>query len=219
MNNTTYQNYSHDEAIYLVESALTTAGISYTIAYQQFSPRKMVANFRFDDYIIEGLGGLIPQISVINSTDKSTALTLVGGVHRVVCSNGLVVGEIFDKERIIHRVGDTFDRKITSLPQRIVALIDNIIARSEELQELTAHTLTEEQMIEVTASITMSRKAKKAAIEDIVFQVSRRADDYDNNVWSLFNIINENLRKYSTRNAYTKHNATLLENIQTLAAA
>lgn len=218
-NAVTYQSYSHDEALFLVESALTTAGVSYTISYQQISPRKMVANFRFDDYVTPELGGLMPQISVINSTDKSTALTLVGGVHRVVCSNGLVVGSIFDKERIIHRVGPTFERKIASLPARIVALIESIIKASEELSELTTHKLTEDQMIDAVGSLPINRKAKQAAIEDIVFQSSRRFEDYDNNMWTLFNIANENLRKYSRPNAYTKHNAKLLENLQLLVAA
>ena len=70
----TYRHYSHEDAIKLVEDALYSAGVNYSLKFQQLSTNKMVANFQFDDYLIEGLGGLIPQISVVNSTDKSTCL-------------------------------------------------------------------------------------------------------------------------------------------------
>ena len=132
----TYRHYSHEDAIKLVEDALYSAGVNYSLKFQQLSTNKMVANFQFDDYLIEGLGGLIPQISVVNSTDKSTALKLIGGVFRLVCSNGLVAGDVFDSERIIHRVGETFERKIQTLPTRICLLYTSPSPRDATLSRM-----------------------------------------------------------------------------------
>lgn len=215
----TYRQYDNSTAIDLVTSALKTAGVNYTMEYRQCTPRKVVVNFRFTDYVIPELGGLMPQISLVNSTDKSSAFKLIGGVFRLICSNGLVAGELFDNVRIIHRVGPTFERKITELPDRIVALIDQIIGAATEFQTMAATKLTEEQMIDVTASLTMSRKAKKAALEFITMPERRREADQSNSLWSLFNITNECLRKHSSKNAYEKHNKELLTNIELLLAA
>jgi hypothetical protein len=179
----------------------------------------MVANFQFDDYLIEGLGGLVPQISVVNSTDKSTALRLMGGVFRLVCSNGLVAGDVFDSERIIHRVGETFERKIQTLPTRIVALIDDIIAAAEEFKELQEQTLTEETMISVVGNLPVNKKTKRASIDKIVFEEHRRTQDQGNNVWTLYNIVNECLRNHTPIKSYTTKNEGLLEHITALVAA
>lgn len=219
MTNNTYQQLDHNQAIAKVETALKQAGVNYTTHYQTLSVNKLAVHFRFADYSLHGMGGLTPQITVINSTDKTRAFKLIGGVFRLICSNGLVAGEVFDQERIIHRVGKTFDHKWNSLPQRIVAMIDNIVLACQEFEELQNHTLTEEQMVTITANIRMGKKAKQKAIEDIVFQDQRREADSQNNVWTLYNIINENLRKHSiTTAAYARNNNQLLENIQLLAA-
>lgn len=217
--NNTYRQYDNNEAIDLVASALRTAGVNYTMEYRQYTPRKIVVNFRFTDYVIPELGGLMPQISLVNSTDKSSAFKLIGGVFRLICSNGLVAGDLFENIRIIHRVGPTFERKIEELPARIVALIDQIIGAATEFKTMADTTLTEDQMIDVAASITMSRKAKKAALELITMPEKRREADQGNSLWSLFNITNECLRKHSSKNAYLKHNKELLTNIELLLAA
>ena len=214
----TYRHLDHDDAIFRVEAALINAGINYLTQYQTMSDKKLAVNFIFTDYLLEGLGGLRPQITVVNSTDKSSAFKMIGGVFRLVCSNGLVAGDVFDSERIVHRVGDTFERKWNSLPERIVTLIEGIILACQDLEELTEQELTQEQMLQITGNITMSPKAKRKAIEDIVFEHNRRAEDQGNNVWTLFNIINENLRQYSKPSAYQKNNEQLLENIQLLAS-
>lgn len=214
----TYKIVEHYQATDLVELAIIDAGLNFTKHYQHNSKRQMVVNFRFTDYEFDSVDGLLPQITVINSTDKSRALHIMGGVFRLVCANGLIAGEIFDREKIIHIDGPTFERKYASLPQRIVALIENTIVAAQEFQDLANDTLTEDQMIEIAANITMSKVAKSETIKAIVFEDQRREADQGNNVWTLFNLINESMRKHSTASAYTANNMNLLQNIQLLAA-
>lgn len=214
----TYRLLENSTATDLVETAVQTAGLAYTKHYQRNTAKQVVVHFRFTDYQFESVDGLMPQITVVNSTDKSSAFRIMGGVFRLVCTNGLVAGEIFDQERIIHRQGPTFERKYKSLPERIVALIEDTIVAAQAFEELQSQTLDEDTMVQIAANLTMSRKAKKATIENILLPETRRAADQGNNVWTLFNLVNENLRKYSSASAYTKHNEKLLENITLLAA-
>jgi hypothetical protein len=202
----------------MMDKALAKTGLNYEMKFRQNGEKQLVVDYVFTDYEHIGLGGLRPQISVINSTDGSRAFNLIGGVFRLVCSNGLVAGDIFDSERIVHRVGPTFDRKIESLPLRIVALVEDTVEAMKELNELTCQELSENKMIEIVGNLTMSKKAKTETIKDVVFEDQRREDDQGNNVWTLYNIVNENLRKHSKAKAYQKHNEKLLENIQLLAA-
>jgi len=214
----TYRKLEHAHAESLVETAIINTGLAYTKHFQIRTENKLVVHFRFTDYMFESVDGLLPQITVINSTDKSSAFKIVGGVFRLVCTNGLVAGQIFDQERIIHRQGPTFERKYDSLPDRIVALIEDTVVAAQEFQELAEQQLTEERMIQVAGNITMSKAAKTKTIAAILLPETRREADRGNNVWTLFNLINENLRKYSSTTAYTEHNDKLLENIQLLAA-
>jgi hypothetical protein len=210
-----YRLLENQAATDLVETAVQAAGLAYTKHYQRNTAKQVVVHFRFTDYEFESVDGLLPQITVINSVDKSSALKIVGGVFRLVCTNGLVAGTIFDSERIIHRQGPTFERKYNSLPERIVALIEDTVVAAQAFEELASQELTADQMVAITGNLTMSRKAKAKTIESIE---TRRIADQGDNVWSLFNLVNENLRKYSSAAAYTKHNEKLLENIQLLAA-
>jgi len=214
----TYRLLENQAATDLVETAIQTAGLTYTKHYQRNTAKQVVVHFRFTDYQFESVDGMLPQITVINSVDKSSAFKIVGGVFRLVCTNGLVAGTIFDSERIIHRQGPTFERKYNSLPERIVALIEDTVVAAQAFEELATQELTADQMVAITGNLTMSRKAKAKTIENILLPETRRTADQGDNVWSLFNLVNENLRKYSSTAAYTKHNEKLLENIQLLAA-
>ena len=98
-------------------------------------------------------------------------------------------------------------------------MIDDIIAAAEEFKELQEQTLTEETMISVVGNLPVNKKTKRASIDKIVFEERRRIQDQGNNVWTLYNIVNESLRNHTPIKSYTTKNEGLLEHITALVAA
>lgn len=64
--------------------------------------QKHIVCFDAPDNFPVTLDGLIPKLYLLNSHNAKTSLQIFFGVYRMVCSNGLVVGTDFFRERIIH---------------------------------------------------------------------------------------------------------------------
>lgn len=57
------------------------------------------------------LGGLIPELVLVNSHDGLSSYRLMAGIYRLVCSNGLIAGETFKEVRVRHQ-GNVVDNVI-----------------------------------------------------------------------------------------------------------
>jgi len=75
------------------------------------------------DLTLKGVNDSRPEIVIINSADGSTSLRFLLGIFRMVCANGMVVGDTFDGYRVRHtgnvkpRVIEALDGVIESFPR------------------------------------------------------------------------------------------------------
>lgn len=131
--------------------------------------------------------GATPRIVFINSHDGSSAAMAVAGMFRFVCSNGLVVGSTFEKVRQRH-AGDA-----------AVELIDRMRALAKNSDKLFSQ-IEGWQKIDLSSSkrLAFARMAGQLRWGDAeMFQPEeilnvRRAEDDKGDLWSTFNIIQEN---------------------------
>jgi hypothetical protein len=71
------------------------------------------------------VGGLFPELVLVNSHDGLSSYRLMAGLYRLVCSNGLVAGDTFKEVRVRHQ-GD---------------VVNNVIEGSYEVMKETTHLL------------------------------------------------------------------------------
>lgn len=141
------------------------------------------------------LGDRRLQMTLYNSHDCGSSYILSGGVYRLVCSNGMVVGSNQAEYRHRH-IGFNADHFIESA--KFVANKMNKIATNLtkwESIELTPN----EQGIFASAAHEVMFQGKNPTIQPNQLLIARRAADKGDDLWTTFNRIQENVIKGGLR--------------------
>lgn len=170
-------------------------------SYQEKRVRK-VENRPFCKHIVRlrkpgqlVVGDVVPEIVLVNSHDRSSALQFMLGFFRVVCANGLITGNVFnDLGRILHNHKNPMEA--------VLDRIDNVFKVSEEKlpvieQMRQRHMVTDETMdfLQKAALITPERGYEN--IRELNF--INRQDDDGQTLWKTFNRVQENMIKGEAR--------------------
>ena len=141
---------------------------------------------RLQDPVI--LGGIHREVLLINSYDGSSAFRLASGFFRLVCSNGLVTGNIETMRRILHK-GDAVEQA------RVEAL--NLIERSkrsaETIEKMQSIKLDDEAAVAFARRAVDIRWAGNVPLDPNKLLMPRRIEDAGSDLWSVFNRVQENL--------------------------
>jgi hypothetical protein len=138
------------------------------------------------------LGGLIPELVLVNSHDGLSSYRLMAGVYRLVCTNGLVAGETFKEVRVRHQgnvvhnvIEGTYE--VMNETQRMIedaSTMGSIILKPEEKKifaEAVHQLRFDGQAIEETG------------IKPEQFLRARRYQESDkNDLFTVFNVAQEN---------------------------
>jgi len=139
------------------------------------------------------------SVECLNSNDGSGALVLMGGYGRVVCSNGLIIGDI-EGARFVHR-GSMIYEKLENQYEKIVAHLDKLKSNVIKLQSTE---LTNEQFNVGVLNVV------KAIFEKDTKKYTKTIDNVPNNVMARLKYIHRNEDK--GLDAFTRLNV-LQENI------
>jgi len=137
------------------------------------------------------VGDSLPEIVVINSHDGSTGLQLWSGIFRMVCSNGLVVAsETYGKISLPHR-GDLQGKVI----EASYKVIDNANRALVGVQEWSKIGMTRADQLDFAAAALVTRydSLKDAPVQPHEILKVNRAEDQGSDLWSTFNVVQENL--------------------------
>ncbi len=158
---------------------------------------KHMIRFRHVDAMAKAVGDVFPEVILINSHDGSTSYKLSSGLHRLVCSNGLVVaaGEL-DEIRVTHTgkniIDDVISGSFQVLQQSQLGV--EVANRWSQLQ------LTDGEQTALAIGAHHARFADAAGVIDTPIEPAqllraRRGEDRGNDLWNTFNRIQENVVK------------------------
>jgi hypothetical protein len=140
------------------------------------------------------------RIEVTNSYDGSTALNIMGGIGRLVCSNGLVVGKDFETFRFIHK-GNKIYEKLDNAYEKIVAKLEQLKGKIDALNDVT---LDEVQTVNSVRNIYKKliesdgekKKVELVSIPEdtlkLTLQTHRDADK-GKDAYTVLNVVQENI--------------------------
>jgi hypothetical protein len=167
---------------------------------------------RFSHPTLPLVSGVRPQVVVLNSSDGSSALKMFAGLLRMACMNGIITGESFASMSLHHRGANIADQIVAhaaTLKSRIPEVIDVIEQwRSTELDFGTqvefaaaAAELRFPNAKIVTGAGEMPSRLNCPAAEGLPDRVvnaqsllgCHRWSDNENNLWHVFNRVQENL--------------------------
>lgn len=155
----------------------------------------LIHRSQVDQQIVEGF----PQINITNSHNLSRRFSLTLGYFRLICSNGLIAptGMVTGIQPTLHRQG-----KLGSTESILCSLdnafsqYDNVITKTQEMKERIL-SKEEQRMLARFAYYSRFRyrmaQPKKVQPDNIL--APRRVEDEKNDLWTTFNVIQENLMR------------------------
>ncbi|EBA8673666.1 DUF945 domain-containing protein [Salmonella enterica subsp. enterica serovar Miami] len=136
-------------------------------------------------------GQQVPEIIILNSHGGESSFQLLPGMWRQVCANGLVCGQSFGEIRVPHR-GDIAEKVIEGAYE-VLSVFDRVEEKREAMQSLllpppAQHTLAK-------AALTYRFGEEHQPVTTAQVLTPRRREDYGQDLWTVWNTLQENLLK------------------------
>lgn len=214
---TTSDRYTHIPTSVVIED-LMELGWNVTMA-KQVKARKNVGyqkhliTFTNPNIMIKGEGGddVQPTILLTNSHDGKNAFNFRVGLIRFVCENGLVISDADFNNVQIRHFGYSFEElqiKINDVISKLPNLVDKInIFKSTELND--------EQVNEFAlkaAQLRFNDEVSETYIDIDGLLISERKEDEGNNLWAVFNRVEEKLMNGNFTYGAKKRKARSIKN-------
>lgn len=155
-----------------------------------------LVRFRNSD-VIPQRGDLIPEIVLTNSHDGSSAFQISAGLYRLVCSNGLTVGN--DQMTVRQRHSGHIDDII----EGVFSVIDEMPTVLETAKTWQDIRLTEAQRIAFARAALPLRwgvgENEHYPVNPSHLLTPRRAADTGTDLWTTFNVVQERIIKGGVR--------------------
>jgi len=181
---------------------------SYTRNAEKYGYTKHLVRFRphkSEAIADRSIGGVHPEIVLTNSHDRGSSFCIELGLFRLVCSNGMVVSSgVFDAFRVRH-VGTS----IAEVLKAVHSIVGQFPQIEDAVRRMQAVQLTDYQR-ESMASVAMGLRweAGKAPFEASRLLSTRRSADSGLDLWSTYNVIQENLTQGQRANRYMHSRGT-----------
>lgn len=157
--------------------------------------QKHLVVFRNPDVVINGADNdtVFPQILLTNSHDGKNAFTFTAGLFRMVCENGLVISTTQFEDVKMRHMGYTFEE----LQDQIRAMVERLPLTVESMNKMKEIEIGEKAALDF-AKRALETRFKKDEIKRIQVDYKEllipvRDEDKGNDVWSVFNVIQEKI--------------------------
>jgi hypothetical protein len=193
----TSQYYSHIPTFKIIEDMeLLGWGVSdvkEVKARRNVGFQKHLIIFRNNEIVIDGVDGdtVFPQILLTNSSDGKNAFTFRAGLFRLVCENGLVISTQDFADLKIRHMGYNFEE----LQKTITLIVEKLPLTVESMNLFKQTQLEEEQILQFAKDALTVRfgeeEVKRITVDFDKFIKPTRKEDEGNDLWSVFNRIQE----------------------------
>ena len=160
---------------------------------------KHLIRFRHREHMNTQVGDWLPEVVLVNSHDGSSSYQIMAGVYKLVCSNGLVVGNSFVEARVRHT---------KNAPDEIVdasfRVIESLPGIADGIESMRAITLESDEREAFAAAALTLRYPDEAPIRPTQLLSTRRNADTSSDLWTTFNVLQENLLQGGQRRAESR---------------
>ena len=134
----------------------------------------------------------IPEIVLINSHDGTSSYKLMLGIFRLVCSNGLVVGDTLSQIRAIHAGGRDIVGEVIDASYRLIGESPRVLGTIEQWRGVQLDAPA--QLAYAKAAVELNPSSLELKPESLL--IARRWEDrQDNSLYCTFNRVQENFVK------------------------
>lgn len=136
-------------------------------------------------------GKQVPEIILLNSHDGSSSYQMLPGLFRFVCQNGLVCGETFGEVRVPHK-GNVVEKVIEGAYE-VLGIFDGVEEKRDAMQSLLLPPPAQQAFAKAALTYRFGEEHQPVTASQIL--TPRRWQDEKNDLWTVFNRLQENLSK------------------------
>ena len=136
-------------------------------------------------------GKEVPEIVLLNSHDGSSSYKMIPGIFRQVCTNGLVCWKSFGEINVPHK-GDIVSQVIEGAYE-VLGVFDKVTDNMEQMKSIQLNS-PERQLLGQMALDYKYGEGKAPVTAEKIIQ-PRAWYDRETDLWTSFNIVQENLVK------------------------
>lgn len=193
---------------YTVMQGLFDLGFGVTHAMESNTRNKDRSGFgrhmlRLRRHNEQEINGNYPELVLVNAHDGSTSYQLRAGVYRLVCSNGMVVGNDLFCQKVRHQ-GDVVQR-VAEAGGDIIEVFPTVIEKAEEWSKIQLSPMQQIVFANSAKSLKWDPTGDIEVESHDLIRPTRIADNR-RDLWSTFNVIQEKIIKggVTTRNKITR---------------
>lgn len=141
---------------------------------------------------LKQVGDSIVECILTNGHDGTTQLSVSAGLHRLVCSNGLML-PISQIEEIKFRHKGITDGMISEVTNHFIEIIPSI---HDGMKEMQTKILTLDEKVDFAEKAINLRWKDNKNVKNITtgqVLIPRREDDMGDDMWKVFNVVQEKL--------------------------
>lgn len=149
---------------------------------------KHLLRLRHPDASVMRLDAEVPEIILINSHDGSSAFHIMSGIFRLICSNGLIAGDIQHSIRVRHsgRIAD-------DVIEGSFRVVEELGMVRDRIQTYKSITLARPEQAALAQAAHKIRWPESSPVEPEQLLQVRRSEDGVRDLWTTFNLIQENI--------------------------
>ncbi|EJF0075479.1 DUF945 domain-containing protein [Salmonella enterica] len=136
-------------------------------------------------------GMQVPEIILLNSHDGSSSYQMLPGYFRSICTNSLVCGQSFGEIRVPHR-GDISDKVIEGAYE-VLSVFDRVEEKREAMQSLQLPPPAQQALAKAALTYRFGEEHQPVTTAQVL--TPRRREDYGQDLWTVWNTLQENLLK------------------------
>jgi hypothetical protein len=135
---------------------------------------------------------MFPEIVLVNSHDGTTSYQLRAGIYRIVCSNGMIVGDNVFCRRVKHQ-GDVVE-KVVEAANDLIEIVPISVEKATEWKTIILKPEHKIAYAESAMSIKWeANENNKFPVDAQQLLSPRRLGDTNNDLWTTFNVVQENM--------------------------
>jgi len=136
-------------------------------------------------------GQQVPEIIILNSHGGESSFQLLPGIFRSVCTNSLVCGQSFGEIRVPHR-GDIVGKVIEGAYE-VPGIFDRVEEKREAMESLILTPPAQHALANAALTYRFGEEHQPVTAAQIL--TPRRYEDRQNDLWTTYQRLQENLLK------------------------
>lgn len=136
--------------------------------------------------------GEVPRILFTNSYDGSRRAQILSGIFRFVCSNGMIIGTTLQNEKFLHLGG--YEDELVAQIKDAGQTASKVFDRVDRFKSIEVPRETLLKMARRAIDLR-TKDTGKHSLEPRYVIMPRRREDMQQDLWTQWNVIQENLLK------------------------